>query len=92
MREKLYLYKFGWDYGRGMEVNGIFAATKHQIESALGREVYFGEVCGKHSEIFGEFNLDDLEILTEDQDFIEKAKEYGLIPFGYNPLDYLESE
>ena len=31
----------------------VFICTKQQIEDALGKEVYFGEILGKHSEVYG---------------------------------------
>jgi len=31
----------------------LFVATEEEIENAHGREVYFGEVLGKHSGIWG---------------------------------------
>jgi hypothetical protein len=84
------LYRFSWDCGRNGEVEGIFVSTKDKIKENIGKNVYFGEILGKHSEIYGELEESDLEILTEDLDFIEKAIAYGISEIGYNPLDYIE--
>lgn len=73
------------------EVEGIFTCEKEQLEKAYGKEVYFGEILGKHSEISGELNEEDITILSEDQDFIRKFEEIlgaGTVS-GYNPLSYL---
>lgn len=86
--------KFYWDCGRSGEVDGIFVTTKEAIAAAVGKEVYFGEILGKHSEVSGTINEGDITILTEDQDFITKFIEImgsGDIS-GYNPLSYLEEE
>jgi len=86
----LKLWKFYWDCGRNGNLNGIFVATKEQIDYIVGREVYFGEVLGKHSEIYGVIELEDFTELTDDQEFIEKAINYGLVPNGFNPFNYVE--
>lgn len=83
--------KFYWDCGRMGEVDGIFVTTKEAINAAIGKEIYFGEILGKHSEVYGTLNEDEIEILSEDQDFIAKFVEIlgdGTIS-GYNPLEYL---
>jgi len=88
------IYEFEWDCGRMGTVQGIFIAEKSMVEQKIGKEVYFGEILGKHSEIFGQLNEEDLVIKTEDQDFITKFEEImgtGTIS-GYNPLTYIEDE
>lgn len=86
------LYRFYWDCGRQGDVEGIFVATIEEIEQAIGKSVQFGEILGKHSNIYGNLELKDLQILTDDQDFIEKAEKYGLLPTGHNPMNYIEEE
>lgn len=83
------LYRFFWDCGRQGEVNGIFVAEEENIKESLGKEVYFGEILGKHSEICGELSEEDFEVLTDDQEFIKKFQEFGCAS-GYNPLSYLQ--
>ncbi len=85
------LWKFRWDC-RGMgEVEGLFVADDQQIEDAVGKRVYFGEILGKHSDVYGTLDYLDLTVLSIDQDFIGKCESIeGLLPQGYNPLDYLE--
>ena len=73
-------------------VEGIFVSTKEEIKKNIGEDVYFGEILGKHSEIYGVLKESDLNILTEDQDFIEKSILYGTSETGYNPLDYIGEE
>ena len=47
------LYKFYWDCGRQGDIESIFIATEKDIKANIGEEVYFGEILGKHSEIYG---------------------------------------
>lgn len=86
--------KFHWDCGRMGDVDGLFIADKSKLESANGEHVYFGEILGKHSEVYGDLDESAITILTEDQDFIAKFIEImgdGTIS-GYNPLEYLSDE
>ena len=88
------IYRFHWDCGRIGEVGGLFIASKQDAESVVGKEICFGEILGKHSEICGTLEVKDLEVLTDDQDFIAKFEEImgtGTIS-GHNPLDYYDSD
>ncbi len=90
----LKIFSFYWDCGRQGNVEGIFVATQEAVDKAIGEEVYFGEILGKHSDVHGTLDAEDLTVLTDDQDFINKYIEiFGECGTGYNPLDYLlESE
>jgi len=86
--------RFYWDCGRSGEVDGLFVCKKKDLEAAYGKEIYFGEILGKHSEVSGTLDEGDITILTEDQDFIAKFTEImgsGDIS-GYNPLSYLPED
>lgn len=82
------LYRFGWNCGRQGVVRGLFVADDANVKAALGREVHFGEILGKHSEICGMLKEEDLTALTDDIDFLAKFDEYDCAS-GYNPLDYI---
>ena len=84
------LYSFHWDCGRQGDVFGKFIATEAEVAAAIGEEIVFGEILGKHSEIFGTLEGSDLKVLTDDQDFIEKFEKYVGKSVGYNPLDYIQ--
>lgn len=86
------LVEFFWNCGRMGVVQGLFTCHKSELDSIIGREVYFGEILGKHSEISGTLNQEDFTIKSEDQEFIQKLEEIlgeGTIQ-GYNPFDYIE--
>jgi hypothetical protein len=79
------LYRFTLDCGRQGELDGLFIEDEKEVERAIGKRVYFGEVLGKHSEICGDLEEEDFEVVTDDQDFIKKFDE--LIGwFGWNPV------
>lgn len=88
------LYKFYWDCGRIGSVEGVFLASKGDVNSILGKEIYFGEILGKHSEIFGVIDLGDIQLITDDQDFCEKCLKFfgDKTISGHNPIDYYEAE
>lgn len=87
------LYRFFWDCSWG-EVEGVFIASHDELETVIGKEVYFGEILGKHSEVYGTVERDDVELISDDQDFIYKLEEVfkGKTVSGYNPIDYYEQQ
>ena len=84
------LYKFFWDCGRQGSLKGVFTATHEEVAAAIGKHIYFGEVLGKHSDISGTLESKDIRFLTDDQEFIKQATEYGLIPTGFDPIQRLK--
>lgn len=88
----LKLYKFYWDCGRMGDVEGLFIADDEYVKAQIGKTVYFGEILGKHSEVYGTLDEDDLQVLSDDKEFIEKIISiFGdNLPIGYNPLSYIE--
>lgn len=88
--EERYLWKFKWDCGRNGVVEGLFVATVGEILDAVGKHIYLGEVLGKHSEVFGEFEDGDYIQINLDSETIEKvAAVLGDTWSGYNPLHYI---
>lgn len=81
------LWKFDWDCYNG-HVLGVFVATDEEVAAAIGEEIYFGEILGKHSEIAGVLEQKDLTRVTDDADFIARAEQLGVANHGYNPLKY----
>lgn len=88
------IVSFYVDYGRMGDLNGIFICEKEALENLYGKEIYFGEVLGKHSEVVVEVDEGCFEIKTNDQDFIAKFIEImgdGTIS-GYNPFDFIDED
>lgn len=92
----LKLYEFSWDCGRGGIVEGLFIADESEVKSMIRckREVYFGEILGKHSDISGTVEEGEITVKSSDQAIIRKLQEVfdGNNISGYNPLDYTEEE
>lgn len=84
-------YKFEFDCGRMGELTGTFFADSFDVESVIGKEVYFGEVLGKHSEVYGTIDEGGITLITDDTEIIKVLKD-GKASVGINPLDYLDQE
>lgn len=85
------LYKLHFDCGRYGILHGLFVEEESKVNELIksGREIYFGEVLGKHSEIFGPIEENDITFVTNDQTFLEEVEQFNL-ETGYNPFDYIE--
>lgn len=86
------LVRFFWDCGRQGDVEGLFITDQKQLDSIYGKEVYFGEILGKHSEVFSTVDKEDIGIICDDQEVIgvlQKAINGDTLS-GYNPFDYLD--
>lgn len=89
--EKQVLVSFFHDCGRMGELDGMFVTTEAQLMRSIGKQAYFGEVLGKHSDICIRIKEDDYEIKSDDQEFIAKFVDImGSTDIsGFNPLDYI---
>ena len=85
------LWSFYWDCGRQGYVEGIFIATEAEVNKAIGCEANFGEILGKHSEIYGTIEEGEIKELKVSQSTVfELLSVIGRNISGYNPLDYIE--
>lgn len=82
------LYKFHFNGGRGGDLFGLFIAdSKEMAESvASGDDVYFGEVLGKHSDVYGPIQECDYTEVTNNQQFIAELENLNIC-VGYNPVE-----
>jgi hypothetical protein len=73
---------------------GLFIEDKEKVEWLLETkpEIYFGEISGKHSEVFGALDKDDIQMITDDPDDLKVVErlhlEHGINPFWYPTGDY----
>lgn len=83
------LFRFYADCGRQGDLEGVFISTKEMVNKLIDSkiEVYFGEVLGKHSEVYGSIEKKEIEFLTDDEVAVEVVSKYKL-ETGYNPFDY----
>ena len=87
----LNLYEFYWDCGRQGELEGKFYTTQEEVDAAIGKQLYFGEVLGKHSEIYGVLEQGEITLVTNNQEFLQMAKDLNIdLTYGFNPLSYIE--
>lgn len=87
----LKLYRFYWDCRRGGCVEGLFIEDSDVVEKYIGGDVYFGEILGKHSDVYGTLDEGDLTVISEDQEKIQWLQEIlGNSVSGYNPFDYMQ--
>lgn len=85
------LYSFYVDCGRQGSLDGLFIATQEQVDKAIGCEMYFGEVLGKHSDVQGTLEAHEIKLMSSDQDKVEWLLELlGENVSGFNPLDYIQ--
>lgn len=83
------LYKFQYDFNYGV-VEGLFLAEESEIQKITGTEICFGEVLGKHSDIFVDIEEDDFEkIKISKKAILELKNIFGNTISGYNPFDYI---
>ena len=90
MSNEKYLWKFYWNCGRDGNVRGLFIASEEEINENLNKDIYFGEILGKHSEVSGTLGEEDLTKMDLDSETVEKVtKVLGSTWSGYNPLGYV---
>lgn len=87
------VYKLHFDCGRMGELTGLFVAEQEKMNALIqsGEEVYFGEVLGKHSEVCGPIEEDDVSLISTDENVIKVIEEHGL-ENGFNPFDYIAND
>lgn len=85
------LYKLNFDCGRDGNLYGLFIEDSEKVQELIqsGKEVYFGEVLGKHSNVYGSVGASDVTRITDDPVVIKMVEDYKLC-VGYNPFNYLE--
>ena len=69
--EKLALLVMEWDGWRGFD-DGVFESIVLPIEKIevikkyiVGRTIFFGEIAGKHSEVFNTLDEEDMEVIDD---------------------------
>ena len=75
--------------GRQGELYGLFIAEKSHVRKLIDDklQVYFGEVLGKHSEIYGSMEEKDIIFVSDSLEAIRIIEEFDL-ENGHNPFHY----
>lgn len=83
------IYEMNFSCGRQGDLDGKFIAdteyVKYLVENKL--EVSFGEVLGKHSDVFGRFGEEEIKMISDDPVKIQMFEENNF-GSGFNPFDY----
>ena len=89
------LYQFFQDFGRSGVLEGVFIARDEDIKKIMGKEIYFGEVLGKHSEVIVNICETNLECVSDDRELVDmifRMFNNSMTISGYNPIDYYYEE
>jgi G:T/U-mismatch repair DNA glycosylase len=88
------IYKLSLDCGRMGTLQGVFIATDRQVKELVSSkiEVYFGEILGKHSEVWSAIEKKHIKLLTTDSKAVEVVEKYdlsnGVNPFNYRSINF----
>lgn len=93
------IYHFRWDWGRSGHLEGWFLSDEKTIQSVIGQPVNFGEVLGKHSDVFGNLSENDINLVTDNPELVSAFQEIlncsiasdqrNRTALGRNPLDHI---
>lgn len=88
------LYKFYLDCGRMGSLEGLFIEEESVVDAAMGKDAWYDEPLGKHSEIMYTLSYDEIEVVDVPEDFVANVEKYiGTEISGYNPVQtVLEQE
>lgn len=78
------LWRFEWPSCYAF-VGGLFVATDEEVKNLIGKEIYFGEFEGKHSELHGTIDDGEITLVSDNPVVVETIGNFGL-----NPLEFLE--
>ncbi len=83
------VFRLNVDCGRMGTLTGVFISTQEEVDMLISSklEVYFGEVLGKHSEIFGAISSNEISVVSDNQEVVKVVEENELTN-GYNPFEY----
>ena len=83
------VYKLNLDCGRMGSLEGLFIAQKEHVTKLIESKinVYFGEVLGKHSEVYCAIGENDIVMVSDASEVIKVIEEFELSN-GHNPFDY----
>ena len=87
------LYSFELDWGRMGSLEGLFIAEEKDVKDIIGKNVQFGEVLGKHSDVYDIMTEDMFAEIELPENVVKMLEEkIGSTLSGYNPFDFLEED
>jgi hypothetical protein len=87
------MYRMELDVGRMGVLSGLFICEDNELQTIIGKEGYFDECLGKHSEINWPFEMEDFEEIPVSQQTIDEFLALtGTTISGYNPFLYISQD
>ena len=91
MKKLLVKFDFGLYYAFGQTLEIL---TEEEYKKVLDfsdskKEIYLGEIEGKHSEVYGPLDRKDISIISENNEDIEVFER--LFPRGFGAFDMVEA-
>jgi hypothetical protein len=86
------VYKYEESFRRMGELSGVFIAEDADVAKVRGKEVYLGEVLGKHSEVTATVNDETLTMISEDPAIVRFFEEHLDGGIGTNPVAAYEGD
>ena len=84
------LYKFEVDFGRQGSLDGLFVSNESDFNMIIGKNVYFGEALGKHSDVEEVMTKEMFEVIELPDEVLDILEEkIGTTLSGFNPVDLL---
>ena len=84
------LYEFNANFGRMGSLHGRFLLDEEReakLPEIYGKTIHFGEVLRKHSDVSFVLRPEHLEMVTDDQEFLGRAKTLGIsLESGFDPI------
>jgi hypothetical protein len=84
------LMEFDVYCGRMGSLEGRFIlddAEQAELDALMGKEIYFGEVLGKHSEVIIKLEPAYIKVVTDNESFLNEAARLGIsLAHGFDPL------
>lgn len=69
-------------------IGGLFVATDEEVKNLIGKDIYFGEVEGKYSDVVWTIEENEISLVSDNPVVINAIGDFGI-----NPLEkYLEQE
>ena len=85
--KKVYQFLRGY---RGGSVSGVFVCTEEEMNNLVGKEIYLGEVLGKHSEVFVTLEEGECACIAQDPVIVAWVESNG--GFGINLINALANQ
>ena len=87
------IFKMNLRGGRQGDLQGIFIADKQEVDNLITskKEIYFGEVLGKHSEVVAYLTHDEIKMVSDNPSVVGLFQELNM-QCGYNPFSYIEED